>query len=56
MALEQIAQVHVAVRVDIYRAQAAAPNRYLATFNCRVRLLSAGEYALQAAIYEAETR
>jgi hypothetical protein len=56
MALDQIVQIHVTVRVDVNRADAAASKHDLAALPCRPRLRSAGKRALQGAIYEAQAR
>jgi hypothetical protein len=56
MAIDQIVQVHVAVRVNIDRAGAAASYRDLAALPWRARLLSASKCARQAAVYEAKAR
>ena len=56
MALDQIVQVHVAVRVNVNRADAAASHMIWRRFPVARRLLSARKRACQAAIYEAEAR
>jgi hypothetical protein len=56
MALDQIVQIDVTVRVDINRADAATSKHELAALPCRDRLRCAGKRARQGAIYETQAR